>query len=287
MIIIKLIGGLGNQMFQYALGRKLSLVNKYPFKMDISWYVNEEFGRDIKREYSLKHFNVVEDFAMEDELKKFAYKKKFLYKLIQKFKKEVLGISNISFVSKILKTRDNSYLDGFWQSEKYFADIKDVLLKDFSLKDGLSDMAEEIEKQEAGSNSVSLHVRRGDYVSDKKVSDSIGICSPDHYREAIKIIKGKVPSPTFFIYSDDIGWVKDNLKIDAPTVYVSRPELKDYEELVLMSKCKHNIIANSSFSWWGAWLNQNPEKVVIAPKQWFKNPNINTKDVIPDSWMKI
>jgi hypothetical protein len=287
MIIVKLIGGLGNQMFQYALGRKLSHTKKYPFKLDISWYKNKEFGPDITREYSLGHFNVIENFATDQEIAKFAYKKEFFYRLATKIKREVFGIGQIGFDRRVFATPDNSHLDGFWQSEKYFSDIRDILLREFTLKTGFSPAAEEIAKQEADADSVSLHIRRGDYVTDKRVVSTIGSCDMGYYRRAVDIIKKKIVQPVFFIYSDDIAWVRENLRLEAPAVYVSRPEFKDYEELTLMSRCKHNIVANSSFSWWGAWLNQNPQKTIIAPARWFKNSKANSKDIIPEAWIKI
>jgi len=136
-------------------------------------------------------------------------------------------------------------------------------------------------------NSVSLHIRRGDYLTMQKAIDTIGVCPLDYYDKAIREITRKIKNPTFFIFSDDINWVKENLKTNSPTIFVSGGKLKDYEELILMSKCKHNIIANSSFSWWGAWLNNNPNKIVIAPKKWFKDTSKNTRDLIPESWLKL
>ena len=114
-----------------------------------------------------------------------------------------------------------------------------------------------------------------------------GVCSLEYYANAIKNVSEKVVNPVFYVFSDDIAWVKENLKIDFPTKYVSDGILKDYEELMLMSYCKHNIIANSSFSWWGAWLNKNPEKVVVAPKQWFADESVDTSEIIPETWIRL
>ena len=241
MIIVQLIGGLGNQMFQYAFARKLSTLKNVPVKLDIFWYLDIKFGSDSVRKYSLDIFNVQENIATREDVAKFLNKRGLVYKVIKKFKRDVLKIDSFSFNDKFFDTPDDCYLEGFWQSEKYFSDIREILLKEFTLKNGLGDVAKNIEAQELDGNSVALHIRRGDYVSDKKVSDSIGVCDMGYYYQAIDMIKEKISQPTFFVYSDDIDWVKENLKIDAPCVFVSRPELKDCEELVLMSKCKHNI----------------------------------------------
>jgi hypothetical protein len=124
-------------------------------------------------------------------------------------------------------------------------------------------------------------------VANKNANAHHGTCTLDYYHEAIKIMKEKIKNPYFFIFSDDIPWVKENLKIDGDAFFITGKKIKDHEEMFLMSRCKHNIIANSSFSWWGAWLNNNPEKIVIAPKRWFNNEKINTSDLVPDNWLRI
>ncbi len=135
-------------------------------------------------------------------------------------------------------------------------------------------------------DSISIHFRRADYLK-HEISETIGVQPLEYYYKAMSFIKTKVNNPHIFIFSDDIDWVRNNLKCDLNVSYVSNNELKDYEELLLMSKCQHNIIANSSFSWWGAWLNKNDDKIVVAPKKWFNNSVINTKDLIPIDWITI
>jgi len=288
MIIVKLIGGLGNQMFQHAFAKKLSLIKRVPVKLDVFWYEDaKNFTKNSLRKYILDNYNTSLRIATREEVVSFLSKRSFVFKVIKKIKRDVLRLDDFSFKEKHFNVSDNAYLEGWWQSEKYFFDIRDILLKEFSLKNGFSGVVKKIETQEIGCNSVSLHIRRGDYVSLKQVNDAFGVLGLEHYDKAIKIIKEKMKEPRFFIFSDDIAWAKENLKIGENAVFVSSPEIKDYEELILMSKCKHNIIANSSFSWWGAWLNQNKNKIVIAPKQWFKTDKFNTKDVVPESWIKI
>ena len=137
-------------------------------------------------------------------------------------------------------------------------------------------------------SSVSVHVRRGDYVNDPKTNAYHGTCSLDYYKKAVEIIRNKVKDPVFFIFSDDAEWVKKNFNIDEQQVLVSEPEkLSLTEELKLMASCRHSVVANSSFSWWGAWLNNNNEKMVIAPQKWFADPLIDTSDLIPSAWIRI
>jgi hypothetical protein len=292
MIILKLIGGMGNQLFQYSMGRALALRNNTNLKIDISGFDNQS-GITTPRKYALMYFNIKENFADEQEISNVKGGNvsdacSFFQKVgISKKKNSNIVEPSFNFHEEILHVGSDIYLDGYWQTEKYFKDAGDALRKEFTLKDEFSIENKEITKEIKDSNAVSLHIRRGDYVAHAGTSKFHGICSLEYYTSATKHIAEKVKKPVFYIFSDDIEWVKENLKIDFPTRYVSDGILKDYEELMLMSYCKHNIIANSSFSWWGAWLNNNPEKIVIAPRQWFADTSIITSDVIPENWIKL
>ncbi len=279
MVIVKLQGGLGNQMFQYAAGRAASLRVETELKLDVS-----SFQEYKLRKYSLQNFKIKADFALSEETRE--AKGNFLKNLVSPswIKEEPFSPWN----SKLLSLKDNAYLDGYWQSEKYFKDKEENIRQEFSLKKPFQAEAGKISAQmEATENPVSIHVRRGDYVSKKHLNEIFGVCHPEYYEKAVAFVAGKTSHPVFFIFSDDIAWVKENLKIQFPAVFVSKSEIEDFEELALMSECRHNIIANSTFSWWGAWLNRNPEKIVIAPKKWFNHPSLNTKDLIPEGWVKI
>jgi len=181
----------------------------------------------------------------------------------------------------------NVFLRGYWQSEKYFIDIADILRQDLMLKSPSSRLNLELAKKIQSSLSVSLHVRRGDYAHDLATHQTHGLLPLDYYRAAINYILRLFSDASFFLFSDDIPWIKENLKIDAPHCYVDHntPQT-DFEDLRLMSLCKHQIIANSSFSWWGAWLCQNPEKVVVAPRQWYRI-EIDTRDLVPEDWIRL
>lgn len=285
MIIVKLKGGLGNQMFQYAFGRFLSIKNKDITKFDTIGL--EKNSQETYRKYSLGVFKISGSLASEDEIKKIKYPFGILSKGFRFVNAKVFRNFNISFNPKLLNLKNDIYLDGYFQSEEYFKTIRNILLDELVLNSELSPSALKFNEQIINSkNSVSLHVRRGDYVADRKINSIHGTCNLDYYNNAISLITEKIESPTFYIFSDDIEWVKENLSVNN-AIFVSNREIKDYEELILMSKCKHNIIANSSFSWWGAWLNQNPNKIIIAPKQWTIKETSDKLGIIPKSWTQI
>jgi hypothetical protein len=288
MIIVKLIGGLGNQMFQYSLGRSLSLRINEEFKLDITGFDTYKL-----HSYSLGNFNIVENFATDDEIRPFLkYRRKpgrkwFLYNRIISNRSKYATDELFHFQEHLLSLK-NVYLDGYWQSEKYFKDFEDTIRNDFTTKGELKNKDAEVARQISETNAVSVHIRRGDYVSNPVNVSFYGSFGPEYYAEAERILSEKVGKPHFFVFSDDPKWVKENIIFKHDTTYVNHNDTtKNFNDLHLMSLCKHHIIPNSSFGWWGAWLDKNPNKIVIAPKQWFQKPSVNTKDVIPDTWITI
>lgn len=302
MIIVKLIGGLGNQMFQYSLGRALSVKNKTGLKLDISGY-----GINKLHNYSLSHFNIAESFASKADIEKLLCDPKMLLNdpkiLLEKLlaqktqpfasskrytaEKKFIAEKCFQFDNKILQLKDNFYLDGYWQSEKYFRGIKNIIYKDFTVKNELSGKDLEIHQIIKEKDSISLHIRRGDYVNNQVTNKVNGTCSLDYYNQSAAYIAEKSKKPHFFIFSDDPAWVKDNLKLPYPMTFVNHNNAEtNFEDMRLMSLCNHNIIANSSFSWWGAWLNKHKDKIVIAPARWLRDDSKNTRDVIPAGWIK-
>jgi hypothetical protein len=290
MIIVKISDGLGNQLFQYAFGRNLAIIKNVPLKLDLSW-----FKEHNARKYELHHFNIVENFANDKEIKKIKKYEKmnsrryFLHNYFIANEYIYIKAKQFLFDKDVFKAKKYAYLAGYWQTPKYFEGIEGILRKEFSLKNQTNTLYKKMEKKIKENNSISLHVRRTDYLTLRKINKIFGVCSQKYYKKAIQKISIEIKNPIFFIFSDDIKWAKENLKIKHPTVFVSDncPPLKNYEELMLMSKCKHNIIANSTFSWWGAWLNKNLNKMVIAPQNWFKDPSKSAKDLIPESWTKL
>jgi len=254
--------------------------------LDISWF-NNISNNTTPRNYCLGAFNIVEKFASPDEIKKF--KKNRIYNLLVEEQKPYHQRSFVKerhfyFNPKISKLSDNTYIEGYWQSEKYFKSIENIIRQEVTLKKPFFNKYKSLIDK---TNSIAIHIRKGDYVTDMKTNEAHGVCPLDYYYTAIKKIVESVALPHFFVFSDDITWAKNNLKIKHPVIFVSDKQNKNHEELMLMSMCKHQIIANSAFSWWGAWLNNNPNKIVIAPRKWFNNLSINTKDLIPEPWIKI
>jgi len=288
MIIVKIIGGLGNQMFQYALGKNLAKKNNMELKLDISDFAGYEW-----HDYSLKKLNIKENIATEEETVKF---KKYKTKsgLLSFFHNKFIADDSIyiqeksfSFNPNILNIKGQAYLDGNWQSEKYLLGIEDVVREEFTPRSPISSTAKTIGEQMSES-SISLHVRRGNYVTDKKVSETLGSCSLDYYQNALLKATEGLSEPEIFAFSDDIDWVKKNIKTEHKITFVSEHKLEDWEELVLMSKCRRHVLSNSTFSWWGAWLDPRKDKVVIAPSiPWFKSPRLANKDIVPSSWIQM
>jgi hypothetical protein len=269
MIIVRLVGGLGNQLFQYARARHAAEINKTNLKIDLSEFETYKIHR-----YSLSHFNIIESIATEKDLRE-----------TNEFKER-----HYHFDPDYKSIGDGVLLKGYWQSEKYFINISEIIKKEFQLKTAISDRGNEISMIIADSNSVSLHIRRSDYKLGSYSDQILDTLSVDYYYKVIEMLAAEERNLTIFVFSDDPQWVKDNLKLKFPIVYVDHNTAEtNYEDLYLMSLCKNNIIANSSFSWWGAWLNNNVTKKVYAPKKWFNLNvrNINEVDVIPKTWIKV
>ena len=288
MILVKLKGGLGNQMFQYACGRALSLKNKDTLKLDITGYVNGS-TTDVARYYSLSHFNIEETIASAYDIQKTKYPHGLISKAQRAFRTKVRREFYIGFNTDVLTQKGDAYLNGFFQTEKYFKEVENTIRSDFSLKKMFGKTASITSKKiKEDQSSISLHVRRGDYISHPVSRQYNGTCSLEYYTKALELIVSKIGRDiTVFIFSDDIEWVKKNMPLPYRAEYVSSPDIPDYEELILMSQCQHNIIANSSFSWWGAWLNKNPDKIVIAPKRWTLKDPRQYRDITPTSWIRI
>ena len=193
----------------------------------------------------------------------------------------------LTFHSEILNLPNNVYLNGYWQSEKYFNNIEDIIRKEITFKKEPNDLNKKHIDKIISANSVSVHIRRGDYMNNPSTKKKLGLCSDEYYFKAINYIAENIENIHFFIFSDEPQIAKNLLeKIKHPKTFIYNNNDNGSEDLRLMSYCKHNIIANSSFSWWGAWLNKNNNKIVTAPKHWF-NYNPNPNDLILDTWIRI
>lgn len=292
MVITSLIGGLGNQMFQYAAGRALSLRRGVPLMLDVSGFANYQLHQGFELE---RLFNCKVEMASEREVRR-VLRWQFTSGVRRVLSRpSMAALRRKSFVIEpyfhywdgIKTIPSDCYLAGYWQSYKYFSGVAEEIRDDFSFRIPLECGNIEIATQINEVNSVSLHVRRGDYISTSKNVATYGVCSLDYYRAAIKSIADRVQCPNFFVFSDDPVWVRNNLKIEFNHQYIDHNHGKNsYNDMRLMSLCKHHIIANSSFSWWGAWLNPSVDKIVVAPERWFSN-GTNTKDLLPIEWVRL
>lgn len=290
MIIVKLKGGLCNQFFQYALGRSLAQIHKTELKIDISLFETYKLHA-----YSMRPFNIQENFASPEEVMALTVRDLGITEcairrvlcIPPKPAPTYITEKHFHFDPDILKLPDGVYLDGYWQSEKYFADIVEIIRKEFTVKTPQTGKDKELAEQMVSCESVSLHIRRGSYIY-PPYNSVHGTCPLDYYFRCVEYLTRTIKHPHFFIFSDEPEWAHDNLKLPNPTTVVDHNGAdKDYEDLRLMSQCKHHIIANSTFSWWGAWLCENTHKMVLAPKKWFNTPENNTRDLIPDQWQKV
>lgn len=288
MFVFQLMGGVGNQLFQYAAARALSLKRNIPFKVEF-----DDPYKFVKRSYNLDFFNLSVEFATKKELAYCKPKKRFekrwwLLTGRNPENKLVKEKADYVFDAAFFDIPDGSYVTGFWQAENYILSVRDILLKELQPRLAPSEANAKILQQVAQSNAISLHIRRGDYVTVAHTNSAHGTCDMEYYKKAMSYMASKVNDPVFFIFSDDMTWVKENLPKDYPLVYVDlNDEKNSYEDLRIMSSCNHHIIANSSFSWWGAWLNNRSNKMVICPTKWTSNHLSADIDLIPKSWIKL
>lgn len=285
MIAVEIIGGLGNQMFQYATAKAMALHRRDDLLID-----KRPFESYSLHSFSLPHFNVTAPYLKEEivlDLKSTSDKLKAFIKGQKNY--TLYQENGLGYDASLFDIpAKNVYLKGYFQSEKYFIKYEDEIRNDFEIVTPLQEKTVEMLTIIHEVNSVSLHIRRGDYVTNPEANSVHGTCNLDYYQRAISHIREVVENPIFFIFSDDIQWAKENLTIPETTHFIDFTDAStNYEDIKLMSTCKHNIIANSSFSWWGAWLNKNKSKIVIAPSKWFNVDYHNADDIIPESWMKI
>ena len=289
MLIVRVTGGLGNQMFQYALYKSLINIGKDEVKLDIFDSKNYLLHNGYELE---KVFNVKPNKANINEISKLKVKKGLIFKLLYKIKKNTNHIirNELVFDDNILNSK-GKYLQGYWQSEKYFINVRNELLKDFKFKEFSDDNNIKLMNIIKKNNSISIHVRRGDYLNEKNKEIYGGICNEEYYLTAINFIKKKIDNPLFIIFSNDIKWCKKFFSKEFENdrfIYVNWNKGENsYKDMQLMSICDNNIIANSSFSWWGAWLNKNKKKIIISPKKWMNNDVNSISDIIPNEWIKI
>jgi len=292
MVISWIQGGIGNQMFQYANGRALSILKQEPLYVDL---------QDFKG-YSLHHgFQLNDVFNLDVQaadshllnsalgLRNQKFFRKFLKRPLFKFLRgsQFVVEPHFQYWPNIGNIGKNSYLYGYWQSEKYFKSFESGIRSDFQFRLPLDTRNALLASEIKNTLSVSIHIRRGDYLSNYRTSKIMHVCNISYYQKAIHYLSEQLKDPVFFIFSDDMPWVMEHLSVPGEIRFIDHNFGKEsYRDMQLMSLCKHNIIANSSFSWWGAWINANPNKLVVAPRKWFVNNN-NDRDLIPEKWTRL
>lgn len=295
MIVARMDGGLGNQMFQYALASILAQRNSDSVLLDKSFFDQTEkrLGH-TPRKFELAVFNNAYTFASNTDLLFFKQLSVF-----NKLKRE-LGINypkmyqepSFCYNKKALALQTPVYIKGFFQSYKYFIGYEKLIRELFTFPlESLDVVNEKLMATIKNTNAIAIHIRRGDYINDLTTQQYHGNCSVEYYLEAIALVATKVNDMKLFFFSDDSEWVKEQFEsLPYPKIFVDHNAGESsWKDMLLMCSCKHNIIANSSFSWWAAWLNTNPQKMVVAPKKWFvkSEADMNTSDLIPPQWIRL
>ena len=297
MIIVRLRGGLGNQLFQYAAARALAVHKSVELKADLYTYTKHPY-----RKFELKYFNIDLPEASRKEVHAFTGSNPLIRYLNKKsnyfYCPLVCSQPHYHYFEDFLNLPSSVYLSGYWQSEKYFYAIKDIIKSEITPRVKPDQYNDELIHEMDSVESIAVHVRHGDYTTNINYKSFFSQPGREYYANAISHIRNNHPSPKFYFFSDNIPWCRATFKDLPDAVFISHNTGDEsYKDLLLISSCKHQIIANSTFSWWGAWLNPNRQKTVIAPRFWFKTSYqmkkepvypcriYNTKDLIPENWI--
>lgn len=291
MVVSHIIGGLGNQMFQYAAGRSLALARALPLRLDVSGFV----GYGLHQGFELQRvFCCNAQVATPEDVRKILgwratpVVRRILARpgLAALRGKAFVVEPHFHYWADICNVPTPCYLMGYWQSERYYVDVEQTIRSDFTFQQPMNGRNQQLAEEISGVNAVSLHVRRGDYANNLRTNATHGLCPPNYYEAAIRYIAERIEAPHFFVFSDDMEWVRCNLPIQFPCTYVDHNRgTESFNDMRLMSLCRHHIIANSTFSWWGAWLNRRTDKIVIAPRRWFNIASFDTRDLYPEGWV--
>lgn len=288
MIVVKLTGGLGNKMFQYALYKSILAAGKEALIDDFSFTPSWNF-EIIKLNQIFP--NAAYEVASIKLINQFGGKSNFINKVRRRmnflFNKKIIGEKSFKYNPKIAELQDDYYLSGLWQSEKYFNCCSELIKKSFQFKAFKETKNILLSTELSQVESVAIHIRKGSDYTRKNV---IGTCDINYYKRAIEYIQSTTKDPHFYIFTDNKKWVSENIKAIDYTLVDWNPVsgVENYLDMQLMSCCKHNIIANSTYSWWGAWLNGNPDKIVLCPEDWYnKSSRLNTTDLIPENWIRL
>jgi hypothetical protein len=293
MIIANLTGGLGNQLFQYCCARAVAELRRTQLKLDCS-----ELTRDQNRSYSLGAWNVAERFASSADLIALRIRHRIdsaVHPRKPFYRRYLVVEQDLRFDRRILEDSPPScLLVGYWQTEQYFTPIENIIRSELTLRRVVSEESARVADAIKRTDSVFVHIRRGDYVRDAQTQATHGSCSPAYYAAAARYVLERAADAHFFVFSDEPEWAKANLRLGGPMTVVDHNKPGDahqpgqeHEDMWLMAQCRHAIIANSSFSWWGAWLNPERDRIVIAPSSWTTTPKYESPDRLPGRWITL
>lgn len=287
MVIVRLQGGLGNQLFQYAAGRALSLHHGVELALDKSWFDNIPINNTL-RFYALDSYNIkARNLSTPEKKLALLYSNRVLSRIgLLHVKWKLVRENGFDFNESYKLAPNNSFLIGYWQSPVYFKDFSEILRSELIPREALKKYHLPTIEAMSSSNSISVHVRRGDYINNPISANFHGVCSVDYYLNAVEVIARSAPNPIIYVFSDDVNWVKSNIKFPYPVRYMEGNTENPIWDLYLMTSCKHHVIANSTFSWWGAWLGGNCEKIVVAPRYWFHGGK-QPRTLIPEEWITL
>lgn len=283
MLVVNLKGGLGNQMFQYALYTKLQQKGKQVY-LDYSQIATEM--QALNRSTIFSDFRLDRTYNLQRMQGPFGtLYRRFLIRAFRKLTNVLREKEESVYDAQVMQIK-NGYLDGYWQSEKYFLGCEEELRQRLQFKQELSDANRAIlEKIRSAKCPISIHVRLGDYQQAENAGLFGNICTRAYYEKAIAFCREKYEEAAFFVFSNEPQKAVEMLNLPNATIVDVNDELSAWADMYLMSKCHHNIIANSSFSWWAAWLNENPDKVIIAPSKWINGKQ--TPDIWPETWLRM
>jgi hypothetical protein len=292
MIVVKLQGGLGNQMFQYAFGKMLATKYGVPLALDLEFLLDRTPRENfVFRNYDLDIFTVSPAIITPEEKNKLLQKPSNFIQRFTKNKYNTFVEKQFNFDETVMSIGPHTYLDGYFQSEKYFVHFKDEIKKEFTFKQGFSELEKNLYQEIKSKNAICVNFRRADYVNVQASADMHGVVEMEFYKLAIETIESKVDRPHFYIFSDDIEWCEQYFKLDLPCTFVDYrykgEKFASYFQLMIA--CKHFIIPNSTFAWWAAWLSETPNTIIITPSRWFANEAMQAQatDIIPERWMKM
>jgi hypothetical protein len=291
MIVVRLMGGLGNQLFQYAAGRSVAKLRDADLAVDLGWFRRRMRATDPVRLFDLASFRLdIKILSLsERQIAALEAPTRILYQpvrwLTPKFR--VVREESQRFDAAVLRTSDDSLLIGYWQSERYFESVRNEIRGDLTSGQRLGPKIDQHIQILRSVPTLGVHVRRGDYVTNPSAAAFHGTLGRDYYQAAVRHVMEGAAVEQVIVFSDDPTWAEEQLKFPVPTQHLSAEFRDTFDEFHLLRSCHHQVIANSSFSWWAAWLNDNPGKIVVAPTHWYRDSTVDTSDLIPSSWHRL